>query len=321
MNHSLPIRKIDISFLPGPYSNFFTTRRVHLYAIMGFDDRPDPDLNDPSGNIKRIAAEGIVKGRRSREGFTGITHAVDSTSGNFGPALAAELARNPDTAHIKTICVVSKTLPQGKLARLTACGAEIVPAENQLAAMDVAESYQFRPGYWYTSQYDNPDNPAAFLPYGENLAAELPNLGVFSAGIGTGGTFIGFVEGFRSRRDTPAWQLHAIAATVAKGHSISGIRTLEALQRVKNPWQASANRIERVDLPTALEASRALQAAGIPGGPSSGAALAALYQGLRSRSTAELKVMQNGNDNIVAAFICADRWEVYRDLYLYEPQK
>src|SRR5665811_196224 len=153
----LPLPRIvtvDSEVMPPHPSKFFDKNRIKLHIVLLYENEAENGKLWPAYNI---LARGIARGDH------GDTHTIiDSTSGNYGVALAVairECARLDPMFPVKhVIAVVARSLPQGKRARLEQQGIELIDAMDSIDAMSVAEKTAEERGYWYTKQYWNKDN-------------------------------------------------------------------------------------------------------------------------------------------------------------------
>jgi cysteine synthase B len=107
-------------------------------------------------------------------------------------------------------------------------GARIIdsPAEkgSNGAVVMARELLATDPHYVMPDQYANPANPQAhYETTGPEIIAECPEIDVFVAGLGTGGTLMGV--GRRLREHNPAVRVYA--AEPMPGEMVQGLRSLE----------------------------------------------------------------------------------------------
>jgi cysteine synthase B len=111
---------------------------------------------------------------------------------------------------------------------LEAFGAEIVLTEGQKGsngAIEVAQRLaEEHPEYYMPYQYGNPANPQAhYETTGVEILEDLPEVDVFVAGLGTGGTLMGV--GRRLKEVNPRVQV--VAAEPHPGDLVQGLRSLD----------------------------------------------------------------------------------------------
>jgi 2,3-diaminopropionate biosynthesis protein SbnA len=190
-----PLVRLPIAALP----------RVELYAKL--------ELANPTGSVKDRAAKYIIEGLLARGVIDRETVLIESSSGNFGIALAARARLHG----LRFICVVDPMIARPNLRLLQALGAEIV----QVTEPDAFGGYlktrlkrvhelrkSFSKAYWI-DQYGNPLNASA---YSDTLAVELcdalPRIDYLFAGVSSGGTITGI--SWRIKERFPAAQVIAV---------------------------------------------------------------------------------------------------------------
>lgn len=148
---------------------------------------------NPAGSAKdRIAREIILSGLKDGS-LTRESVVIEPTSGNTGIALAAITA----SLGMRAIFTMPETMSLERRKLLQAYGAEIVLTEGSLGmsgAIKKAESLAGEiPGAFMPSQFTNPLNPMAhYKTTGPEIWEDTEgNVGIFIAGIGTGGTVSG----------------------------------------------------------------------------------------------------------------------------------
>lgn len=266
----IPIDDFSIPLIEIPeevLSRRLRGQSIRIYAVLGFVA--------PPGNIKRIPAGYML--RRAIE--TGLLKPggtlVEPTSGNMGVSLAF-CARQYG---VRTVAIVSDTLPAGKLLPLKRHGAEIVRESEALAilglgaapgSVELARRYAAEIGGVFLNQYSNVWNPES---YAELVAPKLwsgisGRASLFVSAVGSTGTLLGLGSYFRKH----APRLTIVATMPYLGQSIDGTRDAERLKEIGHDWRAVTDIIEPIDERTARAFSSVLNENGIPGGPSSGAA-------------------------------------------------
>jgi cysteine synthase len=189
---------------------------VRLYAKL--------ESANPTGSVKdRIAHAMLVEARASGALQPGQT-ILEPSSGNTGISLAmiGGLLGHP----VRIVMPDNTTIERERLLRLY--GAEIVPSPGeegsngairlaqQLAADDTSLFMPY--------QYGNPANPRAHEEgTGPEILAAVPEVDLFVAGLGTGGTLTGV--GRFLKRERPGARV--IAAEPLPGEQVQGLRSLE----------------------------------------------------------------------------------------------
>jgi cysteine synthase A len=242
---------------------------------------------NPGGSVKdRIGLAMVERAERAGLLKPGGT-IVEPTSGNTGAGLAIVAALKG----YRCVFVMPDKMSQEKIALLRGYGAEVVIAPTAVPP-DSPESYYSVanrltaeiPGAYQPNQYANPANPEAhYRTTGPELWRQTDGaIDVFVAGVGTGGTITGVGQVLKPRK--PSLRIVAVEpeeSPVLSGgqhtpHKIQGIGAgfvPDILDR------SVIDEIVKVNGPTAIEMSRALaRMEGIPGGISSGAAIAAALE-------------------------------------------
>ena len=238
---------------------------------------PAASVKDRIGAAMIIAMEkaGIIKPD---------TVLIEPTSGNTGIALAFVAASRG--YRLKLVMPESMSIERRKM--LAFLGAELVltpAAQGMKGAIAAAEELlKTTPNSVMPQQFKNLANPEV---HRRTTAEEIwndtgGNIDFFVAGVGTGGTITGVGQVLKPRK--PSLRVVAVEpeeSPVLSGgqhtpHKIQGIGAgfiPEILDR------SVIDEIVRVNGPTAIEMSRALaRMEGIPGGISSGAAIAAALE-------------------------------------------
>jgi cysteine synthase B len=189
---------------------------IRLYAKL--------ESANPTGSVKdRIAHRMLADARASGALQTGQT-ILEPSSGNTGISLAwiGRLTGHP----VRIVMPDNTTVEREQLLHLY--GAEIVPspgAEGSNGAIRLAQELAAAdPSLFMPYQYGNPGNPLAHEEgTGPEILAAVPEVDVFVAGLGTGGTLTGV--GRFLRRERPSARV--IAAEPLPGEQVQGLRSLK----------------------------------------------------------------------------------------------
>ena len=179
---------------------------------------------NPTGSVKdRIARSMLADAVASGALRPGQT-ILEPSSGNTGISLAMIGAR---MGHPVRIVMPDNTTTEREQL-LRAFGAEIVyspGAEGSNGAIRIAERLaEADPSAYMPFQYANEANPRAHLEEtGPEILAAVPEVDVFVAGLGTGGTLTGVGRALKSAR--PAVRI--VAAEPLPGEQVQGLRSLE----------------------------------------------------------------------------------------------
>ena len=146
---------------------------------------------NPAGSIKDRAALYMIADAEE----CGLIHLgdtiVEPTSGNTGIGLAMIAA----TRGYKLILTMPASMSPERIAILKAYGAEIIltdATKGMDGAIEEAKRLQSEYAYFMPSQFDNPANALShYETTGKEILTDFPNLSMFIAGVGTGGTISG----------------------------------------------------------------------------------------------------------------------------------
>jgi cysteine synthase B len=250
-----------------------------LVEIAAFSPKPSVHLyvklegQNPTGSVKdRIAKFMIESAEREGRLKPGQT-ILEPTSGNTGIALAAigQLRGYP----VKV--VMPDAVSAERVELLRAFGAEIIYSPGDLGTNGSVEMarkvHAEHPDWFMPFQYENLDNPRAhYETTAPEIIADCPDIDVFVAGLGTGGTLTG--TGRRLKEHNPAVRI--VAAAPHPGDLVQGLRSLEEgyIPPVLDESVLDGRIV--VDSATSFRMTRELTSkAGIFGGISSGAAVRA----------------------------------------------
>lgn len=182
------------------------------------------------GSVKDRAVLGMLQAAKEQGCIHENSIIVEATSGNTGIALAMVGA----ILHIKTVIIMPESMSKERRELIKAYGAQLIltPKETGMKgalerANEILEKY---PNAFTLGQFVNPANPDMhYRTTGAEIVEQVPNVDVFVAGIGTGGTFTGVTR--RLKEHNPNLKAIAVeptgspAITEGKGgpHKIQGI--------------------------------------------------------------------------------------------------
>lgn len=146
---------------------------------------------NPGGSVKDRAAMGMIERAEAlgllKEGDT----IVEPTSGNTGIALAM-IGR---LKGYRVIITMPETMSKERRDMIKGYGAELVlteGAKGMKGAIAKAEELVKEHGYFMPQQFLNMANPDKhYATTAEEILKDIPDLDVFIAGVGTGGTISG----------------------------------------------------------------------------------------------------------------------------------
>ncbi|HLY66641.1 MAG TPA: cysteine synthase family protein [Chloroflexota bacterium] len=180
--------------------------------------------HNPTGSVKdRIARSMIEQAELACQLKPGMT-ILEPTSGNTGISLAMIAGRKG----YKVRVVMPANVSDERTRLLNIFGAEIVysPASEGTNGSIVMAQQLARedPSLFMLYQYGNPANPLAhYETTGPEIVEALPEVDVFVAGLGTGGTLMG--TGRRLREHNP--NVKVVAAEPYQGELVAGLRSLD----------------------------------------------------------------------------------------------
>lgn len=207
-----------------------TIGHTPLVELRSFSPHPGVQIfaklegNNPSGSIKdRIAKKMIEEAEASGKLKPGSV-LLEPTSGNTGIALAM-IARVKGYGFI---AVMPDNVTAERRKMLELYGAQIVLSDGTLGsngavrlALQMASQDD---RYVMLYQYGNEANPRAhYEGTAVEIIEDLPDLDVFVAGLGTGGTLTGNAR--RLKEYNPAIKI--VAAEPMQGDGVQGLRSLE----------------------------------------------------------------------------------------------
>ena len=255
--------------------------QVRLYAKL--------EGANPTGSVKdRIARQMVLDAEREGRLAPGSV-ILEPTSGNTGIGLAM-IAR---VRGYRFVAVMPDNVTRERRQALELYGAEIVlspGAQGSNGAVRLARSMaEEDPRYMLLYQYGNPANPRAhYETTAPEIIADLPDLDVFVAGLGTGGTLTGC--GRRLKEHNPA--IRVVAAEPLQGEGVQGLRSLED---GFIPPVLDSSVLDGKILVHATDSIRAMRTLldkeGIFAGPSCGAALHAALRVARTLERGKIVVL------------------------------
>ncbi|HLL78665.1 MAG TPA: cysteine synthase family protein [Ktedonobacteraceae bacterium] len=294
-----------------------TIGNTPLVELKSFSPRPGVQIfaklegANPSGSIKDRIAKKMVEEAEADGRLKPGAILLEPTSGNTGIALAM-IAR---VKGYPFVAVMPDNVTQERRQMLELYGAQIVYSDGSLGSNGAVKLARELAGtddrYVMLYQYGNDANPRAhYEGTAQEIIRDLPDLDVFVAGLGTGGTLTGNAQ--RLKEYNPAIKI--VAAEPLQGDGVQGLRSLEDgfVPPVLNQSLLDAKiLVSGID---AIRRTRQLKdQEGIFAGPSCGAAL---HAALRVAAT-----MERGKIVVILAdggwkYLSEDLWT--RDLVTLE---
>jgi len=188
--------------------------KVKIYAKL--------ESYNPSGSLKdRIALYMIEEAEKEGQLKPGMT-ILEATSGNTGISLA--MIAKYKGYKLKAVMPDNVSLERRQL--LEVYGAELVLSDGELGtngAIKLAQELGQSGNYFMPDQYSNQANPQAhYETTAVEILKELPQVDVFVAGLGTGGTLMGV--GRRLKEVNPKVKIVAVQPYPHSG--LQGLRNL-----------------------------------------------------------------------------------------------
>ncbi|MEO8956279.1 MAG: cysteine synthase family protein [Ktedonobacteraceae bacterium] len=278
------------------YSSILDTiGNTPLVELQSFSPRPGVRIfaklegANPSGSIKDRIAKKMIEDAEASGKITPDTILLEPTSGNTGIALAM-IAR---VKGYRFTAVMPDNVTRERRQMLELYGANIVFSDGTRGsngavrlAKELAKSDD---RYLMLYQYGNDANPRAHYDgTALEIIQDLPDVDVFVAGLGTGGTITGNAR--RLKEYNPAIKI--VAAEPLQGEGVQGLRSLEDgfVPPVLNQSLIDAKiLVMSVD---AIRRTRQLKdQEGIFAGPSCGAALHAALRVASSMESGKIVVI------------------------------
>lgn len=171
------------------------------------------------GSVKDRAVYGMLKKALEDGSIKEDTVLVEATSGNTGIALAMLGAVH----HIPVVIIMPETMSMERRQIIKAYGAELIltsGAEGMQGSIDRMEYIKKEhPNYISLSQFDNENNPQIhYETTGVEILNQVPQIDIFVAGIGTGGTFSGVSRRLKEHRS----DIRCVAAEPEASPVLSG---------------------------------------------------------------------------------------------------
>lgn len=251
---------------------------------------------NPTGSVKDRVAKNILLQAWDRGEIHKDSVLIEPTSGNTGIGLAAM----GQALGLRVIITMPETMSVERQKLIRAYGAEVIltdGAKGMKGAIEQAELLAKEiPNAFILGQFINPDNPGAhYLTTGPEIWADLEQVDILIAGVGTGGTISG--AGKYLKEKNPKLQIIAVepakSPVLTKGYSRS--HRIQGIGAGFIPKTLDVSCYDRVldvaDEDALAMAKLFMETEGISIGISSGAALFA--------AVCVARESQNVNKNIV----------------------
>ena len=231
------------------------------------------EMLNPTGSVKDRVAKYLIEDLEAQGRLRDDSIILEPTSGNTGIALAMIGRRKG----YRVALVMPDNVTNERRQMAALFGAEVIDSPGatgsngaiSLAKHLVSKDERFVMPY----QYGNPANPRAhYETTGPEILADCPEIDVFVAGLGTGGTLMGVSRYLHEEKPG----VRIVAAEPLPGELVQGLRSLEDgfIPEILDPSLIDTKYL--VSNRDAISALRDLvYREGIFGGPSCGAVLVA----------------------------------------------
>jgi cysteine synthase len=231
------------------------------------------EMLNPTGSVKDRVAKYLIEDLEQRGLLRDDSIILEPTSGNTGIALAMIGRRKG----YRVALVMPDNVTNERRQMAALFGAEVIDspgAQGSNGAIALAKHLVSKDGRFVMPyQYGNEANPQAhYETTGPEILADCPEIDVFVAGMGTGGTLMGVSRYLREHKPG----VRVVAAEPIPGEHVQGLRSLDEgfVPEIFDPSLIDSKLL--VSNRDALAALRDLVfREGIFGGPSCGAVLVA----------------------------------------------
>lgn len=231
------------------------------------------------GSVKDRAVLGMLEEAKRQGKVNSDTIIVEPTSGNTGIAVAILAS----VLGLKAVIIMPESMSIERRTLIKAYGAQLILTPKELGikgsidkATEIREKYD---NAISLGQFDNPANPAYhYTTTAKEILEQVPDLDIFVAGVGTGGTFSGVAKYLKENKP----EVLAIALepeespAISKGHG--GVHKIQGIGTGFIPENFNKELMDEIYTVSSDEAIREtknfVRTTGIGVGISSGAAIA-----------------------------------------------
>lgn len=231
------------------------------------------------GSVKDRAVLGMLEEAKRQGKVNEDTIIVEPTSGNTGIAVAILAS----ILGLKAVIIMPESMSLERRTLIKAYGAQLILTPKELGikgSIELAEKLRGKyPNAISLSQFDNPANPAYHhKTTGKEILEQVPDIDIFVAGVGTGGTFSGVAKYLKENK--PGVLAVALepeeSPAISKGHG--GVHKIQGIGTGFVPENFDKELMDEVYTVSSEEAIEAtkdfVRTTGIGVGISSGAAIA-----------------------------------------------
>lgn len=231
------------------------------------------------GSVKDRAVLGMLEEAKRQGKVNSDTIIVEPTSGNTGIAVAILAS----VLGLKAVIIMPESMSIERRTLIKAYGAQLILTPKELGikgsidkAAEIREKYD---NAISLSQFDNPANPTYhYTTTAKEILEQVPDLDIFVAGVGTGGTFSGVAKYLKENKP----EVLAIALepeespAISKGHG--GVHKIQGIGTGFIPENFNKELMDEIYTVSSDEAisetKNFVRTTGIGVGISSGAAIA-----------------------------------------------
>jgi cysteine synthase len=179
--------------------------------------------NNPTGSVKDRIARSLIEDAERSGKIGPDTVLLEPTSGNTGIGLA--MICRVKGYRLKVVMPENVSVERRQLLELFGAQIELTDGtQGSNGAITRAQELAKDPQYHLLYQYGNAANPRAhYETTAPEIIEDLPDIDVFVAGLGTGGTLMGV--GKRLREHNPKIQI--VAAEPHPEDQVQGLRSLD----------------------------------------------------------------------------------------------
>ena len=231
------------------------------------------------GSVKDRAVLGMLEEAKRQGKVNSDTIIVEPTSGNTGIAVAILAS----VLGLKAVVIMPESMSVERRTLIKAYGAQLILTPKELGIKgSIDKTAEIREKYDNAislSQFDNPANPAYhYATTAKEILEQVPDLDIFVAGVGTGGTFSGVAKYLKENKP----EVLAIALepeespAISKGHG--GVHKIQGIGTGFIPENFNKELMDEIYTVSSDEAisetKNFVRTTGIGVGISSGAAIA-----------------------------------------------
>ncbi len=263
------------------------------------------------GSVKDRAVLGMVQAAQAEGKINKDTILVEATSGNTGIAVALIAS----LLGLKAVIVMPESMSVERRQLVKAYGAQLILTPKELGMKGAIAKQEEILGKYENavalSQFENPANPGFhYQTTAQEILEQVPEVDIFVAGVGTGGTFTGVSRYLKEHREGVLAVAVEPAASPMISEGRAGSHIIQGIGAGFVPTNFDRSLMDDIETITneeALEEGKSfIRTTGIGIGISSGAALVA----------AKRQAAKHPGKNVVV--ILPDGAEKYLSMYEFD---